>query len=77
MVSGFELQETTGDNTANIAVLDQSPADIPLDKEEELKVTSEPKAKGKGKKKAPAAVAVAGTHKMSLRDRMKQHQANT
>lgn len=73
MVSGFELPETTADNTAEIAVLDQSPADV-KDKEEEVKVTAEPKPKGKGKKKAPAAAA--GT-KMSLRDRMKQHQANT
>jgi hypothetical protein len=45
--------------------LDSSPADI-NDREEE-KVIEEAKPKAKGKKKAAAA----GTHTMSLRDRMK------
>ena len=43
-VSGFELPETTDDTTAEMVVLDQSPAEV-KDKEEQ-KVTAEPKAKG-------------------------------
>jgi len=40
--------------------------------EEEQKVSSAPKAKAAKKKSVPAA-----KHGMSLRDRMKQHQAKT
>ena len=43
-VSGFELPETTDDTTAEMVVLDQSPAEV-IDKEEQ-KITAEPKAKG-------------------------------
>ena len=43
-ISGFELPETTDDTTAEMVILDQSPAEV-KDKEEQ-KVTAEPKAKG-------------------------------
>ena len=43
-VSGFDLPETTDDTTAEMVVLDQSPAED-KNKEEE-KVSAEPKAKG-------------------------------